>query len=195
MRGGGATLAKIGDVCLINSRSITPSELDKSYIYIDIDAVENGTGKIRLDKELLSQHLPSRARRLATSGSTIISTVRPNLKGFAYIKEEIENGIFSTGFAILESKDDNILLNPMIYYMFMYSDDLMQQMQNAMPKGQYPSINKTNIENFIIPVLSINEQQNIITQIEQYEQQIQKAEIVINGIAERKQAVLTRYLI
>lgn len=34
--GGGATLAKIGDVCLINSRSITPSELYKSYIYIDI---------------------------------------------------------------------------------------------------------------------------------------------------------------
>ena len=43
-----------------------------------------------------------------------------------------------------KSSDENVLLNKWIYFCFMYADNLMIQMIEAMPKGQYPSINKSD---------------------------------------------------
>lgn len=192
MRGG--RLVKIGEVCSINAHSTIPDELDKIYIYIDIDAVESGTGKFSLDKRILSQNLPSRARRLAKANSTLISTVRPNLKSFAYIENEIENSIFSTGFAILNSKNTDILLDKMIYFTFMYSKNIMQQMEEAMPKGQYPSINKTDIENFTLLLPPLAAQTQIIDQIQALETKIKDAQAVMDKTAEHKKAVLDSYL-
>ena len=63
----------------------------------------------------------------------------------------------------------------------MYSDDLMEQMINAMPKAAYPSINKTDIEQFVIPVPPIETQQKIIAEFERLQQ----------GIAERQQQIAT----
>ena len=144
---------------------------------------------------ITAKNAPSRARRLAKSGSTIISTVRPNLKGFSFIEHEIENAIFSTGFAILESKDESRLLNKWIFNLFMYSDDLMEQMKTAMPKGQYPSINKTDIESFQIPIPNNMEtQKSIVAEISGYEAEIAACEAKIQGLPAQKQAVLAKYL-
>ncbi|MDO4441279.1 MAG: hypothetical protein Q4B81_03770 [Moraxella sp.] len=44
----------------------------------------------------------------------------------------------------------------------------------------------------VLPILS--EQQNIITQIEQYEHQIQKAEQIMNASSDKKKAILAKYL-
>lgn len=151
---------KIASVCDLNTETINPAkEEGKVFIYIDIDSVENGTGRYSLDKKILGSIAPSRARRFATSGSTIISTVRPNLRGFAYIEKEIADSVYSTGFAILKSKDESLLANKMVYYQFMYSDNLMAQMLQDMPKGSYPSINKNNIDNFDI-LVSIDKSRN-----------------------------------
>jgi len=165
------------------------------FIYIDIDAVENGTGKYSISKTIQGKNAPSRARRIATKGSTIISTVRPNLKGFAYISENIENSVFSTGFAVLQSKDERVLVNPIIYYLFMYSENLMRQMLAAMPKGQYPSINKDDIDNFVLPVPPLPKQQTILAQIAEYEAKIAKLEQNLQDLPKRKQAILDKYLL
>lgn len=192
---GGVKLFKIKELCYLNTGKINPEDTpNQEFIYIDIDAVENGTGKYRLDKTILGKQAPSRARRIAPKGSTIISTVRPNLKGFAYVHEDIVNGVFSTGFAILNSKDENVLLNLLIYYLFMYSDNLMAQMVAAMPKGQYPSINKDDIENLVLPVPTLTHQQTILTQITEYEAQIAACEQKIQSLPAQKQAVLAKYL-
>lgn len=186
---------KISELCLINAHSINPNDFGSAeFIYIDIDAVENGTGKYSLEKIITAQNAPSRARRLAKLGSTIISTVRPNLKGFAFIENEIENAIFSTGFAILESKDEEKLLNKWLFGLFMYSDDLMEQMKAAMPKGQYPSINKTDIENFQILIPKIETQKSIIAQVNEWEAQIAECEAKLSGSLNAKKAILEQYL-
>ncbi|MBR5940539.1 MAG: restriction endonuclease subunit S, partial [Neisseriaceae bacterium] len=176
------TPKKLETLCFINKKSIDPTKTpQQEYIYIDIDAVENGTGHFSVDKIIKGENAPSRAKRYADSQSTLVSTVRPNLKGFAFIENEIKNAVYSTGFAILNSKDSNVLLNKLIYILFMYSDDLMEQMINAMPKAAYPSINKTDIEQFVIPVPPIETQQKIIAEFERLQQ----------GIAERQQQIAT----
>lgn len=186
---------KFSDVCVLNEFVINPRETpEKDYTYVDIDSVENQTGIIRFDKRIVGKNAPSRARRLAKDESTLISTVRPYLRGFAYLDSERPNTIYSTGFAIIRSKDTSKITNKMIYLYFMYSQDLMTQMTNAMPKGAYPSINQSDINNFIMHVPNLDTQNEIIREISVLEAKIAEAQAVINSSAERKQAILDKYL-
>lgn len=185
---------KVSDVCEINTTTITPSDYpNKEYIYIDIDAIENGTGRISWNKKFLGKDAPSRARRYASLGSTLISTVRPNLRGFAFVDEEKADTVYSTGFAILKSKNTSVLENKMVYYQFMFSDQLMGQMVAAMPKGSYPSINRNDIDNFEI-LVSIDKQEDILQRLNDLEENINRASNELAQIPARKQAILDKYL-
>lgn len=186
--------SKVSSVCDINLLSKDPTNSpDDDFIYIDIDAVENGTGKINLKKEIKGKMAPSRARRYADSNSTIISTVRPYLRGFAFVEEEICNAVYSTGFAILKSKDVSHLSHKMIYFQFMYSKKMMSQMIAAMPKGSYPSINKDNIENFVI-LTDIPNEYKVLQELNDIEQRLIFARQSVENANNRKQAILDKYL-
>lgn len=179
----------------INTTNIQPLDTPrKKFIYVDIDAIENGTGKIDFSKHVVGKMAPSRARRLAKSDSTIISTVRPNLKAFAFVEKEIPDCIYSTGFAILESVNENILLNKWIYYNFMYSNDLMEQMIAAMPRAQYPSINNEDIKGFRIFVPPVAVQQELLMEIQLYEADITKFKERIVKLELSKDEVLKKHL-
>lgn len=186
---------KVKELIDINTLTYDPGiEKAKEYIYIDIESIGKGTGIISYEQIITGANAPSRARRLASSGSTIISTVRPYLKGFAFVEKEVKNSIYSTGFAILKSKDENILLNKMIFYAFMYSNDLMKQMEEAMPKGSYPSINKDDIENFTINLPSLPEQLKLVSEIEKFEKKIKVEEAKITNSTYMKKEVMKKYL-
>ena len=186
---------KLNEYIKLNEDTKNPKILKQDYFtYVDIDAVENGTGKINFNKQVESQKAPSRARRVAHDKSILLSTVRPYLKAFAYIDNELENTIYSTGFAIIRSTDENKLLSKFLYYLFMYNNNLMEQMKAAMPKGQYPSINDKDIRNFLIPIPPIKEQEKIVSQIEELEKQIAEAHKVIDNSKQQKQAILDKYL-
>lgn len=186
---------KLSEYIKLNEDTKNPKTLKQDYFtYVDIDAVENGTGKISFNKRVESQKAPSRARRIAHDKSILLSTVRPYLKAFAYIDNELENTIYSTGFAIIRSINENKLLSKYLYYLFMYNENLMEQMKAAMPKGQYPSINDKDIRNFTIPIPPIKEQEKIVAQIEELEKQIAEAQKVIDNSKQQKQAILDKYL-
>ena len=186
---------KLGEICEINAESIDPTRTpDKEFTYIDIDSVENGEGVFRLDKKIKGANAPSRAKRFAKENSVIISTVRPNLRGFAFVEREIKDSVYSTGFAILKSLDEKKLNNKLIYFLFMYSEKLMGQMIAAMPKGSYPSINRDDIKNFTIPVPPLSEQKQIVSEIEQYEKQIAQAKAIMAECPTKKKAILKKYL-
>ena len=185
---------KVIKVCNINATTITPSEHPtKEYIYIDIDAVKNGTGEISWNKIIKGNDAPSRARRYAESGSTLISTVRPNLRGFAFVEEENKDALYSTGFAILKSKDQSVIADKMIYYQFMFSDLMMQQMVAAMPQGSYPSINRGDIESFDI-IVSISSQDEVLRNLNEIEERVKTANEKLAEVPNLKQAILDKYL-
>ena len=105
-----------------------------------------------------------------------------------------EKTIFSTGFALLKSKDESKFITKLSFYLFMYSSDLMKQMESAMPKSAYPSINKEDIDNFKIPLPPITEQQKIVSEIEKIEAKIKVLETEIAAMPKEKEAVLKKYL-
>ena len=180
----------------INTLTLNPTSCwkDEFFTYVDIDSVGKGDGNISFDKKILGKDAPSRARRVAEDKTVIVSTVRPYLKGFAYIDSVPEKTIFSTGFALLKSKNEENYISKLLYYLFMFSDNLMKQMETAMPKTAYPSINKEDIDNFKIPLLTIDEQKRIVAQIETLELEITKARTLIESTASEKQAILDKYL-
>ena len=185
----------VGANCIINQNSINPLETpDKEFAYIDIDSIENGTGKIIANKKIIGQNAPSRARRIVFADSVVVSTVRPYLRGFAYVNENLEDTIFSTGFAIIQSANQEKLLSKYVYYLFMYSDDLMAQMKTAMPKGSYPSINKNDIESFSIPLQPLKDQRLLVETIDALERECISLQNIIDSSAEKKQAILDKYL-
>ena len=185
---------KIKELIDINADSYDPTNDDSIFTYVDIDSVEKGTGVINYSNQLIGKSAPSRARRIAKNHNTIVSTVRPYLRGFAYIANQPENVIFSTGFAVLKSKDHTVLLDKIIYYYFMYSENLMKQMEAAMPKAAYPSINKSDIENFKIALPNIEEQRKVIESLEGLEKQIKLNQTTINTSADKKRAIIDSYL-
>ena len=60
--------------------------------------------------------------------------------------------------------------------------------------GSIPQLTVPNVANEEIFVPSLNDQQQIITQVEQYEAEIRKAQAVMDGCAARKKAILNKYL-
>jgi len=158
-------MVKLGEVCEINPQSSDPVEIfgESEFVYIDITSVENGTGKVSYGNRISPTDAPSRARRLVKENDVLLSTVRPNLKAFALLKQIPSKVIASTGFAVLRSRE--VILPDLLYYLIC-SESAVNQMVNNMGKGAYPSINSSDVENLSIPLPPIEVQQEIVAKIE-----------------------------
>ena len=166
----------------INVETFDPTKTpEKKFFYVDISAIDSATNKINFSNEILGKDAPSRARRIANDGDILISTVRPNLKSFAIVKNSPQNTLYSTGFAILNSKNKNLLLNEFIFCLFMNDPILMKQMQIKMTKSAYPSINQNDIKNFQILVPTLEEQKKIIGEFSELDEKILQCEEKISA--------------
>ena len=179
-------LVRIGELVDINQQDINPTlSPNKEFVYVDIASVENGTGNMSFNYKILGKDAPSRARRIVSKGNTILSTVRPNLKAFAYAEKDYDDTVFSTGFAILMPKDTNALLPKLLYVYFMNMESLMQQIIDKMPKGQYPSINKAEIESLMIPLPPLDIQQKIIDECKIVDEEVNTSRMTIENYRQK----------
>jgi type I restriction enzyme M protein len=144
-------MMRLTEVCDINSESNDPKDLfgNNEFVYIDITSVENGTGEVKLSNIILPKEAPSRARRMVKNGDVLLSTVRPNLKAFAYLTNLPVRVIASTGFSVLRSKK---IVDSKFLYISILDDQAINQMVKSMGKGAYPSINTSDVENIKIPL-------------------------------------------
>ena len=165
----------------INTKTFDPTtEPSKQFIYVDIDSVGKGNGEIDYTNKIFGKDAPSRARRIANKGNVIISSVRPYLKGFAYVNRDVSDTIFSTGFFILNSKTKDLTLNKLIYLYFMHYGPLMEQMESTMGQGQYPSINKNDIENFRFPLPKPDNRLKIVSECASVALDAQRARTILS---------------
>lgn len=186
---------KIGDLFGINQASLEPKKVygDDLFTYVDISAVDGEGGTIAFSKKIPGNKAPSRARRLAAKGDLLVSTVRPNLKAFSFLREQPANCVYSTGFAIISSKSSSVEMNQMLFLLFMYSDDLMAQIEAKMPKQAYPSITQTDIAQFTVPDQIANPQ-TFIAEIAELEQIISRHKEKIEHLKKAKADYLAKWL-
>lgn len=182
----------LGSLIYLNELTRNPSKWDKEIIYVDISSVEKNTGIISYSDRIVGKKAPSRARRIVKDHSVLISTVRPNLKGFAYVEKEIKDAIYSTGFAVLRPQDENVLNSKYLYYMFMYLDVVMSQIKAMMPKGAYPSINADNIKKIRIPLPNPDIQTSVIRSIEAIEKKFHSSRMKVEDLQKEVMKVFVK---
>jgi type I restriction enzyme, S subunit len=98
---------RLKDIAYINRHALPETtDPDYSFRYIDISAFDNRGNFSIPDYVTRFKMAPSRARRVAPAGSTVVSTVRTYLRAIARVPHTDELLVFSTGFAVLEGRPD-----------------------------------------------------------------------------------------
>jgi type I restriction enzyme S subunit len=163
---------KLKYVAEINKYSLDEdTNKDFEFSYVDIGSVtfENGIENI---ENYIFKKAPSRARRLANTGDTIISTVRTYLKSIDYISKEKSSYIYSTGFAILTPK---AFIYPQYLSLAVKDDGFTNQVTISSKGMSYPAINSTDLSRLLIIQPPFKEQQEIVNYIETQSQKIKTA--------------------
>jgi type I restriction enzyme S subunit len=151
--------------------SIMPEE---EFTYIDVSAVSNKLYKITDSKRLLGKDAPGRARKEVKHGDTIYATVRPYLKRIAYISEEFDKEICSTGYCVLHPNVD--FVEPKFVFQLMLTHRVNQYLKSLQVGTSYPAINDNDIYQMLIPFPTRNEQNKIANILSEVDAKIEKEE-------------------
>lgn len=132
----------LNSICLLNSKSWTKKNCPEYIEYVDLANTKNGViEEITLFEWETS---PSRARRILSNGDTILGTVRPGNRSFAYVTSESQlTG--STGFAVLTPK--NIEWSEFLY-IAATSDLNIERLAHLADGGAYPAVKPAVVTEF-----------------------------------------------
>lgn len=178
-------------VTSVNDDVLPDSTTDDTPIrYVDISSVGYMEG-IKQASDMCFADAPSRARRKASSGDVIISTVRTYLKAVAAVTDEYADCVFSTGFAVLRARHlDRSFLKWMVL------NELLIQAIEAHSEGlSYPAINASALVKLKSVIPPPEEQASIAATLDRETARIDaligKAEQSITLLKERRSAFIT----
>lgn len=118
------------------------------FQYIDIDSIDNKTNII--NKKILSvDQAPSRASRKVFKESTLFSMVRPYLRNIAFVGEQNEKAIASTGFYVCTPING---IHPKYLFLLLTSDYVVNGLNERMKGDNSPSIRSSDVESFWFPI-------------------------------------------
>lgn len=138
------TFKALGTISKINKQSLKGScNPDYLFKYLDIAGIVEPKviGELQ---EMKFKDAPSRARRMTSDNSIIISMVRPYHKSFAYL-ENSKDIIASTGTAVIEV--DKTHDSKFIFHQF-FAKRFMKYCEDRMTGTNYPAITPKDIEQF-----------------------------------------------
>ena len=146
-----------------------------AFHYIDISAAAEG--RLSIPRGTIEfAEAPSRARRIVRNGDVIISTVRPNLKAFAYCSLDDAPHVASTGFAVLRAREG---VDPRFLLYALLSDDVSRQIDSHAVGSNYPAINSSDVRRLILPRLSAEAQRDVASVLGSIDTTITQTEALI----------------
>ena len=128
------------------------------FQYIDIESIDNKINKIN-KRILKTTQAPSRASRKVFKESTLFSMVRPYLRNIAFVGEQNENAIASTGFYVCTPIK---LIHPRYLFLLLTSDYVVNGLNEHMKGDNSPSIRSSDIDNFWFPIPSYSYQIKVL---------------------------------
>ena len=152
---------RVGDICAVNKSSYSQKEKWKYVNYLDTGNITNN----RIDEiqyiDLITEKLPSRAKRKVNHNSIIISTVRPNQLHYGIIKSQPENFLVSTGFAVIDVMDDTLDAD-YLYYVLTQKEIVAHLHAIAeQSTSAYPAIKPSDIQDLEILIPDLKTQKKI----------------------------------
>jgi len=146
----GWKVGELSTISFVNPESWSDSRHPQTLVYVDLSSVKNG--EILSTDSYTFGSAPSRARKVLRLSDTIIGTVRPGNRSFAFIDRDGLTG--STGFAVLRAK---VPIFAEWVYLASTSDDMIDLYEHNADGGAYPAISSGFIarQTFCIPPESI----------------------------------------
>ena len=150
----------LGEICGINPESITKNYPYSEILYFDTASVTKGVFDLPI--EIRKEDAPSRAKRVIRDKDILISTVRPNLQHYGLVKRPAENAVASTGFAVIRTKNQEVLDSEYLYY-WLTTDEKTKFLSSVADQAvsTYPAFNPTIISDMEIDLPDIAEQKRI----------------------------------
>lgn len=144
------TLSEVADVNdLTVDRNYNFDEIE----YIDVASVEERN--LLQTQKLKLEDAPSRAKRIVKDNNILISTVRPNLRHYCFIKKAKPNLVASTGFAVIDAKENKS--DAYFLYNLLTTNEYTQYLTKISDTqtSTYPAFNSSVISNskFLLPPL------------------------------------------
>jgi type I restriction enzyme, S subunit len=125
----------IADIAKLNAKSWTKKNQPEQVHYVDLANTKNGVIETVTTYDF--DEAPSRARRVLNSGDTIVGTVRPGNRSFAFIGETEQPLTGSTGFAVLSPKEE---FWTSFVYLATTNDGSIDEYARLADGGAYPAI-------------------------------------------------------
>ena len=187
----GWKMTTLGEVAEINAFTINKDYYFDEIEYIDVASVEER--KLLQTQKLYLKSAPSRAKRIIRDDDILISTVRPNLKHFCFIKTSKPNLVASTGFAVVSAKR----AYPYFLYNLLTTEkytEYLTQIADA-HTSTYPAFNSEVILNskFLLP--SLTEQRAIAAVLSSLDDKIELLREQNKTLEKVAQAIFKRWFI
>ena len=123
------------DLADLNARSWSGRNHPERVRYLDLANVKDN--EVAVVNEFAFDEAPSRARRALRNGDTIVGTVRPGNRSFAFIDEPVPHLTASTGFAVLSPK---AVENTTFVYLAATQDASIKKLAHVADGGAYPAV-------------------------------------------------------
>ena len=186
-------LKKLKYISRVNSLSLSETtNEDYEFNYIDIGNVNIEKG-FNLGEKIRFETAPSRARRIVKKGNTIVSTVRTYLKAIAYIGDDVEDVIVSTGFAVINPNKE---IEPKFLYYLLRSEKFIDRICALSVGVSYPAINSSELSSIVAWFPNKDDQNKISAYLdrksESIEKLIVKKERMIELLKEERTAIINQ---
>ena len=131
----GWRVGALDDLADLNARSWSGRNHPERVQYLDLANVKDN--EVAAVSEFAFDVAPSRARRALRNGDTIVGTVRPGNRSFAFIDEPVRHLTASTGFAVLSPK---VVENTAFVYLAATQDASIERLARLADGGAYPAV-------------------------------------------------------
>ena len=174
---------RLGDCCKTNLHTYSDKEKWSLIRYLDTGSITEG----RID-EIQTLYpgvdkIPSRARRKASVGDILFSTVRPNQKHYGIIEAGTENLLVSTGFTVVTV--DTTIADPYFIYYYLTQSSVIESLQAIAEQSTstYPSIKPSDIEDIELDLPELETQKKIGSTLRMLDRKIALNEEINDNLA------------
>lgn len=152
---------RLGDCCKTNLHTYSDKEKWSLIRYLDTGSITEGRKDEIQTLYPGVDKIPSRARRKASVGDILFSTVRPNQKHYGIIEAGTENLLVSTGFTVVTV--DTTIADPYFIYYYLTQSSVIESLQAIAEQSTstYPSIKPSDIEEIELDLPELETQKKI----------------------------------
>lgn len=180
---------RLGDCCKTNLHTYSDKEKWSLIRYLDTGSITEG----RID-EIQTLYpgvdkIPSRARRKASVGDILFSTVRPNQKHYGIIEAGTENLLVSTGFTVVTV--DTTIADPYFIYYYLTQSSVIESLQAIAEQSTstYPSIKPSDIEDIELDLPELETQKKIGSTLRMLDRKIALNQEINDNLEQQAQAI------